>query len=344
MKIKSAIIGYGRNGSSMHAEPFEALKEEFELVAVCDIDPAAKKNAKKRFGCRTYSSYKQMLKKEDLDFAVIVTRTDQHQKMACDCLAAGINVLITKPWAKDAAEAKKMIIASKKSGAKLLPWLPARFGIDLKRIKEIIDGGAIGKVFQVKRLENTFGIRIDWQTESKYGGGYLLNWGPHMIDQPLQLTDSPVESVYGDLKQIINPGDVEDNFIVITKTEDGTTFISEFTIAAKGQPNWVVQGSKGTIFVYDENIEIHKITQPEAFDPMRYRNPVEIEVIKETLSNDVYLLGDTVTVYKHIAKALRGEEAYYVTPESALELSKLLDAVKKSSKSGKVVKLLSVKE
>jgi len=111
--LKTAIIGYGRSGSSLHADPIDKLPD-FQLTAVCDIDPAAREKACQRFHCKAYDDYKTMLANEELDLVVIVTRSDQHARMACDCLRAGKNVLVTKPWALHAGQAEEMIAAAKK--------------------------------------------------------------------------------------------------------------------------------------------------------------------------------------------------------------------------------------
>lgn len=343
MKIKTAILGYGRSGSTLHADPIEKLPD-FELTAVCDIDAKAKEKASNRFKCRIYDNYQEMLQKEVLDLVVIVTRSDQHCAMTCDCLRGGKNVLVTKPWAINADEAKEMIKASRQSGKMLLPWLPARWGCDLLRLKELIKSGAIGKVFQVRRNEFTFGIRHDWQTLKKFGGGYLLNWGPHLVDQPVQLIGKPVKSVYGELKQIINPGDVEDVFFAVMKTEDDVTIVSEFNIGSGQLPNWVIQGDKGTIYVKETNIEIHKACFPDAADPTTYGNPTKINIVNDSLQGTNMITmhnryGDAMVIYPHIARVIRGEEQYMVTLESALNLSKLLDAIRKSHATGQVVYL-----
>ncbi|MDD4745175.1 MAG: Gfo/Idh/MocA family oxidoreductase [Eubacteriales bacterium] len=337
MPIRTAILGYGRSGSTLHAGPIEK-RPEFELAAVCDIDPEARAKAFDRFGCRLYTDYHDMLAKEDLDLVVIVTRSSQHSQMACDCLEAGKNVLVTKPWALNLAEADQMVAAAARSGKKLLPWLPARWGSDLLRLRELVASGAIGKVFQVRRSEFTLGVRFDWQTEKKYGGGYLLNWGPHLVDQPMQLVGTPVASVYGEFKQIINPGDVEDVFFAVLRTEDDVTIVTEFNIGAKGLPNWVVQGDRGTIFVREDEIEIHKAHFPESFDVSSYRNKVDVEVIRERLEGDRY--GDAMTVYEHIARALTGQEPYRIPLDSARGLTSAMDAIRRSAETGQVVRLI----
>ena len=343
MSLKTAILGYGRSGSTLHADPIEKLPD-FNLTAVCDIEPEARRKAYERFGCDVYEDYRQMLAKEDIDLVVIVTRSDQHCIMTCDCLEAGKNVLVTKPWALNINEAYEMVKAAKKNGKILMPWLPARWGCDLLKVKKLVESGVIGRVFQIRRSEFSFGIRSDWQTQKKFGGGYLLNWGPHLVDQPIQLAGEPVVSVYGEMKKINNPGDVEDVFFAVMKTENGTTIISEYNIGSDRLPNWVIQGDRGTIYVKETEIEIHKVNYPESFDPVSYRNPVKIEVIEDhaTGTNRVTVgnrYGDAMVIYPHIAGAIRGDAPYMVTLESTLNLTRVLDAIRQSAETGQVVNL-----
>lgn len=336
MSIRTAILGYGRSGSSMHAGAIEK-SDEFVLVAACDIDPARREQAEHRFGCKTYEDYHQMLRSEQLDLVCIVTRSDQHCEMTCDCLAAGVNVLVTKPWAVSAAEAEQMIAAHKASGAKLLPWLPARWGSDLRRLKELLSEGVIGKVFIVRRVVSSFGTRNDWQTERRYGGGYLLNWGPHIIDPPILLIGSPVASVYGRMKQTINPGDAEDLFMAILTLADGTIVQAEYTISVEEFPSWVLQGDKGTIVVRGSSLTVHRAALARAADPTQFASMQSTQdaVINETIHGALY--GDTDEIYAEIAADIRGERPFPVTPDDALELSRVLDAVRASNEQNQVV-------
>jgi predicted dehydrogenase len=84
MPIRTAILGYGRSGSTLHAGPIEKL-DDFELVAACDIDAARLEQARTRFGCAVYEDYRRMLADEDLDLVVIVTLSYQHCEMASTC-------------------------------------------------------------------------------------------------------------------------------------------------------------------------------------------------------------------------------------------------------------------
>lgn len=338
--IRTAILGYGRSGSTLHADPIGG-NPEFSLRAVCDVDAAAREKAKARFGCPVHEDYRAMLRAGGLDLVVIVTRSHQHAAMAEDCLRAGVATLVTKPWAVDAEEARGMIRASRESGAPLLPWLPARWGCDLERLRRIVAEGTIGRVFQVRRGEYTLGTRSDWQTERRCGGGYLLNWGPHVVDQPLQLLGGRVRNVRAVLRQVANPGDAEDVFFALMEMEDGRFVTAEFNYGAPGLPTWTVQGDRGTVFVRDMEVEIHRIEGRDASDPSSYRGSPKVEVTRERLDADpsASRFGDNRAVYAHIADALTGRAEYAVSPESALELSRVLDAIRRSSETGAAVPL-----
>lgn len=128
------------------------------------------------------------------------------------------------------------------------------------------------------------------------------------------------------------------------KTEDGITVVSEFNIGTDKLPNWVIQGDRSTIYVKETDIEIHTANYPKSFDPTSYRNSVKVEVIMDgakgtnmvTMGNRY---GDSMVIYPHIAKTLYGKEEYMVSLDSALTLTKLLDAIRQSSETGQVVNL-----
>jgi predicted dehydrogenase len=338
MKIRTAILGYGRSGSTMHAGAIEK-SDDFEMVAACDIDRVRRKQAAERFGCAIYDDYHQMLEKERLDLVCIVTRSDQHCEMTCDCLRAGANVLVTKPWAVNEPEARRMVAAQKETGKLLLPWLPARWGSDLRRLEQLLAEKAIGSVFLVRRSVCHFGTRNDWQTQRRHGGGYLLNWGPHIVDPPLVLIGSKVKSVYARMKQTINPGDVEDLFLAIMSLADGTIVQAEFTTAVESLPSWFLQGDRGTIVVRESELKVYKNTPARPDDPT-VSGAMESsgeETTVETLGRSIY--GDTDEIYTEVAQALRGERAFPVTPADALELSRVLDAIRTAAEENRVVNL-----
>lgn len=340
--VRTAILGYGRSGSTMHAGAVEK-NPDMEMVAVCDIDSESREKAKDRFGCEVYDDYHRMLVAEDIDLVCVITRSDQHCSMTCDCLEAGVSVLVTKPWAVSEAEARRMVETGRKAKGQLLPWLPARWGCDLRRIRELVGAGEVGRVFLIRRSVSSFGTRNDWQTELTHGGGYLLNWGAHIIDPPVLLADSPVRTAYGRMGKVNNPGDGEDFFHAVLTLEDGTVVQAEYTVAVDCLPGWVVQGDRGTIVVRDTELTLQRVDPAQPKDPTRYSTMVEEgrSESAETLDGSPY--GDEHEVYREIVASVRGEKVFSVTPEHAYELSCVFDAVRISASENQVVEVKSLR-
>ncbi len=338
-KIRTAILGYGRSGSNLHAGAIEKNPHAFEMTAACDVDPERQQQARERFSCHVYDDYHEMLAKERLDLVSIVTRSDQHCQMTCDCLAAGVNVLVTKPWAIDESEAQRMMAAQKVSGKQLFPWLPARWGADLLRLRELLSENTIGNVFLVRRSVTCFRTRSDWQTERRYGGGYLLNWGPHIIDAPIQLLGSPVKTVYASMRQVINPNDGEDLFLAVMTLESGALIQAEFTITIEGMPSWFIQGDRGTIKIHGNKLKLYCGTPAHPDDPTAYKDidGKQEHIREETLNGALY--GDEVAIYAEVAEALRGSTPFAVTPSHALALTRILDAIRASDNGNCLVQL-----
>ena len=323
----------------MHAGAIEK-NSDFELVAVCDIDPERLKQAKARFpDAALYDDHRAMLRREQLDLVCIVTRSDQHATMTCHTLKAGVNTLVTKPWALRQREALRMINAAKESGKLLLPWLPARWGCDLRRLRQLVQSNVIGRVFLVRRAVCSFGSRADWQTERRYGGGYLLNWGPHIVDTATLLAGGKAISAYAHLNRVINPGDAEDMFLGLITMDNGCLVQADYAVATQELPNWFIQGDRGTIVVKGANIRIHSSEPAAPANPTQFytMKAAKENVMEETLNGALY--GDEHEVYEEAAQALRGEKAFAVSPDDALQLTKILDAMRVSSEKGKVTQI-----
>ena len=277
-----------------------------------------------------------MLDSKDYDFAIILTYSYTHTAIALDFIRAGKNVLITKPWATTTQEADSIIAAAKEHGVIVMPFIPCHDGADVVKLREVIDSGAIGKVFRVYRAQMTFGKRSDWQTLKAYAGGYLNNWGPHIVEQAMRLVDEKIKTVYAHKRQIINPGDADDMFCSMMTTESGVIVQVDHNIISDYLPNWVVQGSKGTIYVKGNEMEIHEISYPEADDPNVYRSVTETKKTKITLEGKIF--GNHYEIYSMIAETLKGKP-YIVTLDYARHLTEIMQSIHASADEEKLVVL-----
>jgi predicted dehydrogenase len=316
--LRAAIIGYGVSGRLSHAYGLQA-NPEFRIVAACDADAANRAQAERDLGCPVYSTHQELLEAEQLDLASVVTRSDTHAAIACDCLRAGVHTVVTKPWALNEAEAQAMLAAQRESGRQLFPWIPMYWSPDYRLISSLLDQNVIGEVFLIRRHCTDFRRRHDWQTELRYGGGYLLNWGMHIVQPVIALARSPLRRVYGQLLQTINPGDAEDNFLAVMEFANGIRGIAEFTESLFPLPSFLVQGTRGTILADARSVTV---ATKDPGDP----EPATEQI--HPLTGKQY--GDEADIYRDIAASLLHGAPFPVTPAFALQGTRALAAIRRS--------------
>lgn len=324
--IRAAVIGYGGSGKLSHADVMSQLPE-FEIRAVCDLSQEQRTKAKKDLRCDVYSNVDELLTKSgDLDIAVVVTRTDTHCQIVQDCLNAGLHTVVTKPWAMNRKEADLMLDAQERSGKTIFPWMPMSWSPEFTQVKELIDTGGIGEVFLIRRHITHFWERSDWQTQTKYGGGYLLNWGMHIVQPILDLVSSPAIRVFGQMLQTINPGDAEDNFLSIIEFQNGTRGIAEFTQGIEGLPSFMVQGTRGMLLSDGESLTLLS-KDPSADEPaVRTNFPITGKIF-----------GDESEIYKDIARCIRSGKPMRANTRHSLYGTLVLDAIRKSHQTRQTV-------
>ena len=336
MAFKTAIIGCGRTANELHGPVLEK-HPEFEVTYICDVNTEALDKYSERFpNAKKTTDYHSILNSDEFDFAIILTYSYTHTAIALDFLRAGKNVLITKPWAITTDEADSIIKAAEENKCIVMPFIPCHNGVDVEMLKKVVAEGRIGKVFRVYRAQMTFGKRSDWQTLKAYAGGYLNNWGPHIVEQVMHFVDEPFTSVYAQKRQIINPGDADDMFCSTLISKSGIICQVDHNIISDYLPNWIVQGDKGTIYVKGNEMEIHEISYPAADDPNVYRSVTHTEKTNITIEGKVF--GDHYAIYSMIADTLKGKD-YIVSLQYARHLTEIMQSIHESADNNKLVEL-----
>jgi len=209
--IRFGICGMGRFGK-VHLRHFTASGSGFEVVALCDQDIARARGAAEPHGCAAYASYADFLVREDLELVIIVTRSVDHAANAEQALAAGKVVLLEKPIGVTAGDEQVLRRLVEGNPGKLFFCHNHRFEAAFTNAQEIIAEGLLGNIQVVKlRKHHDFMRRKDWQMCLDCGGGQLSVWGPHLIDQGLQLLGAPVRDIWSYLRRVLTPGDGDDH-------------------------------------------------------------------------------------------------------------------------------------
>ena len=124
----------------------------------------------------------------------ISTPADTHSRLTDEALALGLHVVCDKPFALDAAAAARSVELATERGLVLSPYQNRRWDSDFLTLRGLVDRGRLGSVV---RMESRFERFVPDRVPKPAGGGTLLDFGSHLIDQALVLL-GPVNAVYAE--------------------------------------------------------------------------------------------------------------------------------------------------
>ncbi len=250
--IGCAVIGYGplHNFGWAHSAWIDATPE-LSLLAVCDLDPARTAAAKEAFPhIRTYSDVADVWADEEIELVSLVTPHFTHCPLAVQAFEAGKHVVVEKAMCLNVDEATRMIEAAKRAGRTLAVHHNRRHDGNFRRIREIVEGGAIGEVFEIDLYAGGYGpFRHGWYSEKAKSGGAFYYWGPHAVDWVLTLVPERIAGVNGYFHDLVwHDVSNEDHVRATIRFANGCEAdVTWSHIAAVGKPLWRILGTKGAI-------------------------------------------------------------------------------------------------
>lgn len=250
MKKNLVVIGNGGMGGGFHVK--NALTSDVvNLLGIYDIDEAKSQKARD-MGVYAYDSFEEVLADERVDLITVAVPNDSHLDIVVRALEAGKNVICEKPVALSLADLDKMIAAAEKSGKVFSVHQNRRFDVDYLAIKKIVEEGTIGAPLRIEsRIHGSRGIPSDWRGLKAQGGGMILDWGVHLIDQLLQIYKEPIKTVHCTVTNITNK-EVDDGFyLTITFASGAEAFIEVGTYNFIPLPRFYMKAEKGTAIITD---------------------------------------------------------------------------------------------
>lgn len=220
VSYETALIGLGRIGWGYHL-PQILSHEGFELCAVVDPSQERLDEAKALHAVEGFTDYRQMLQEAKPELVVIASPTPFHEEQAIAAIRAGANVLQDKPMTLDLASARRVAQVQKETGKKFVVYQPHRFSSTAVAAKELMATGKLGQIYQLRATNYNYSRRDDWQSQRKFGGGMIGNYGAHFIDQLLYLSHSKVTNLQCQVRRVLSIGDAEDVVHVLMETENG---------------------------------------------------------------------------------------------------------------------------
>lgn len=352
--LRVGLVGYGLAGSVFHA-PLIAATEGLVLDTVTTGNAERRAQALAEFpGVRVATSADELWARADeLDLVVVASPNKTHVPIATAALKAGLPVVVDKPVAGTAAEARELAALAEERGLLLSVFQNRRWDNDFRTLRTLVEDGSLGPV---QRFESRF---ERWRPRLKGGwresgapeeiGGLLYDLGSHVVDQALVLF-GPAIQVYAesDVRRAGAEAD-DDTFIALTHANGVRSHLYMSATAAQLGPRFRVLGERAGYVKYGldpQEAALREGHRPGSTEPWG----VEPEALwgrlgagESPLSGGgdpvESLPGDYPAYYAAIAAALRGEAPNPVTAEQAAAALDVLEAARRSAREGVTVKL-----
>ena len=345
-KKKLAVIGYGGMGGFHCRHALES--DVVELAGVYDIDPARNEKARTD-GIRPYGSLEEVLNDGAVEIVTVATPNDTHMDIVVRALMAGKAVICEKPVALSSRQLDEMIRVSNETGSLFTAHQNRRWDTDKMRVQALYEKGELGRIIDIEsRVHGSRGIPGDWRKKPEHGGGMILDWGVHLIDQAFCIVGwQRLASVYC-RNDYVTTNEVEDGCHIVMEFENGVFYTVEVgTCNYVSLPRFYMRGENGSAVIVNWN-EPMKVVVKRQFSekdatPVRAESGLTKTMAPRdedtTYSYEVPMPpSDVHDFYRNFCRAIDGEEEQIVTHGQMRRVMRTMEAAFESARLGQVIK------
>lgn len=333
--LRVALLGYGLAGSVFHA-PFIAAVEGLDVAVVTTRDAERRRDAEERYpGVLVLDRPDEAFSRADeLDLVVVATPNTLHVTHALAALEAGLPVVVDKPLAPTADEARKLVGEARERNLMLTVFQNRRWDGDFLTVRRLVAEGALG---QVHRFES----RIDrwrpeltgaWRERADEAGGILLDLGTHLVDQALQLF-GPAELRHAEVDTRRAGAEVEDDvFLALEHATGQRSHVWMSLVAAQPGARFRVLGDRATFVKHGTDPQEEALRAGHSPDEAGFgEEPAErwgLLGAEGAASPVPTAPGDYSAFYEGVAQSLREGAPPPVNPDDAVRVLELLEAAR----------------
>jgi UDP-N-acetyl-2-amino-2-deoxyglucuronate dehydrogenase len=338
-KVRFALVGCGRI-SGKHFEALRAHTDAAELVAVCDTDQRALRQAVEASGARGHRDLEALLAESDCDVVVLCTPSGLHPSQAIRAAEAGRHVITEKPMATRWSYGLEMVRRCDAAGVRLFVVKQNRRNATLQLLKRALDRRRFGRIYMVainvfwQRPQEYF-ASAKWRGTWEFDGGALMNQASHYVDLVDWLI-GPVESVQAYIATLARDIQVEDTATVGVRWRSGalgSVNVTMLTYPRNFEGSITIIGEKGTVRV--GGVAVNEIEHWEFSD----RDPDDALVASCSYeTSSVYGFGHPL-YYENVISTLRGEAEPETDGREGLRSLEILIASYISARDGRRVAL-----
>jgi scyllo-inositol 2-dehydrogenase (NADP+) len=337
--IDVGLIGFGFAGRTFHAPVISAV-EGLRLAAILQRHGSEAEQAYP--SARTVRSLDELFAIDSIRLIVIATPNTTHSDLARQCLEAGRDVVIDKPFTTTYAEAAELVALAKQKQRLLSVYHNRRWDGDFLTVRSLLHEGRLGRIVLFESHFDRFRPQLKpdaWREQTEPGSGVLFDLGPHLIDQAMLLFGTP-EAVSADVRIERDGASVDDAFDVVLHYSRTRALLRAGVLVSTPTPRFAVQGTQGGYLKYGLDPQEDALKRGEkptgefwGFEaPERWGTLLTAQgdsFVREQLPTKP---GDYRLYYANIREAILGEAELAVTPVQALNVMRALELAKESSR------------
>ena len=339
--IDVGLIGFGLAGRAFHAPVIRAVPG-LRLAAI--LQRSGDDAAQLYSGSRFVRSLPELLRLQDIRLIVIATPNDTHYSLARQCLEAGRDVVVDKPFTPTLRDAIELVELARERGRLLTVYQNRRYDGDFQAVLRLFHDGELGRVARFESNYDRFRPQLKsgaWRERATPGAGIFFDLAPHLIDHALLLFGLP-EALAADIRVERDDAVVDDSFdLTLYYPRDCRAVLRATMLAATPRPRFVLHGTKGAYVKHSFDVQEPKLRAgriPWEESP----TPAEQEENSGTLT---LASADGTTVerripptssdyrgyYANVRDAILGRAKLAVTPQHALNIMRILELARESS-------------
>jgi predicted dehydrogenase len=262
--VRVAVVGYGYWGPNLVRNAIE--RPELELALLCERDQARAEAFRARVpGVRVVAEVDAVLGDPAIDAVVVATPPRTHHPIVKAALEAGKHVLVEKPLATTAADARELVELADERELVLMPGHTFVYSPAVNKVRDLIREDVVGEVYFVTSSRMNLG---KYQPD-----GVVCDLAPHDISILLYWLDQPVVEVAASARSVFRAGVPEAAFITLTFAGGTTANIQISWLAPRKIREMVVVGSRRMVqyddTAADEPVRVYDrgmdVTVPENF-------------------------------------------------------------------------------
>lgn len=338
-RVKFGLVGYGTGGRVFHA-PLIASAANIEFTGVVTTSEERRAQVAEQLpGVGTYDSI-AALAADGVRAVSISTPAATHAALAVEAIEAGLAVVVDKPFALDAETARKLVTTAEQAGVPLTVYQNRRWDSDFLTIRRLMEQGSLGTV---RRFESRMERWAPDRLPGAAGGGTLLDFGSHMVDQALQL-HGPAERVFAEVHGP-DGGLDDDYFLALHHTNGVESHLWGSWRQAGPGPRFRVTGTAGTFISPELDYQETLLKGGKTPAKLGERWGVEPEhrwghLFRGATGAPVESSrGRWDSFYPAVAAAVLGEGPLPVDPWDSVRAMEVLDAARLSATTGATVSI-----